>query len=193
MVLMVEQSVFRGVIDFFHRLGIYDVVLPFLLVFAMVFAVFEKTKVFGTEKVNGVEYAKKNINAMVAFCISFMVVASSQLVSVINEALPNVVILIIMSVMFLVLVGTFYHEKEDFKLGKNAKTLFMVLMFIGILLIFANAIKIESGESWLQVILDYLFNYWDTTVVASVVLLIVVLGFMWYVTYTPKSSSKKED
>ena len=47
---MVEQSVFRGIIEFFEKIGIYDVVLPFLLVFTIVFAILEKTKVFGTLK-----------------------------------------------------------------------------------------------------------------------------------------------
>ena len=38
-------SAFRDVINFFGEIGLYDVVLPFLLVFAIVFAILEKTKV----------------------------------------------------------------------------------------------------------------------------------------------------
>ena len=68
---MVEETVFRGIIGFLEQIGIYDVILPFLLVFTIIFAILEKTKVLGTETIEGKRYTKKNINAMVAFVISF--------------------------------------------------------------------------------------------------------------------------
>ena len=42
-------SPFRTGIDFLDKLGVYEVLLPFLLIFTIVFAILEKTKVFGTE------------------------------------------------------------------------------------------------------------------------------------------------
>ena len=44
---------FREVIEFFDSIGLFDVVLPFLLVFTIVFAILEKTKVLGTEDIEG--------------------------------------------------------------------------------------------------------------------------------------------
>ena len=106
-----EVSTFRGVIEFFLDLGIYDVILPFLLVFTIVFAILEKTKVLGTEKVEGEEYPKKNLNAMTAFVVAFLVVLSARLVSLINEAMANVVILMLVAVCFLILIGVFYGKE----------------------------------------------------------------------------------
>ena len=100
---MVEETVFRGVIEFFGELGIYDVVLPFLLVFTIVFAILEKTRVLGTEEINGKKYSKKNLNAIASFVIAFLVVASTKLVAVINQALANIVLLLLLVVFFLVL------------------------------------------------------------------------------------------
>ena len=37
-------SSFRSAIDFFGQVGVYDVILPFLLVFTIMFAILEKTK-----------------------------------------------------------------------------------------------------------------------------------------------------
>ena len=88
------MSVFRESLVFFDQVGLYDVVLPFLLVFTLVFGVLEKSKIFGTEKTadgkNG-PYSRKNLNAMVAFCTAFFVVASAQLVSLnpIRETLED--------------------------------------------------------------------------------------------------------
>jgi len=46
-------SPFRNTLDFFDNIGIFDVVLPFLLVFTIVFALLERTKVFGVEEIEG--------------------------------------------------------------------------------------------------------------------------------------------
>jgi len=56
-------SAFRGVVDFFGEIGLFDVVLPFLLVFTVVFAILEKTKVFGIEEIEGKKYTRKNLNS----------------------------------------------------------------------------------------------------------------------------------
>ena len=61
---MVEESIFRGVIDFLAKIGVYDIILPFLLVFTIMFAILEKTKVLGVENVGGNETTKKNLNSM---------------------------------------------------------------------------------------------------------------------------------
>lgn len=186
--LMADQPVFRGVIDFFNQIGIYDVVLPFLLIFTIIFAVLEKTKIFGMEHVGKEEYTKKNLNAIAAFVIAFLFVASSRLVAVVNQAMANVVLLIVVSVSFLMLIGSFFSYKEETFLEKGPwRTSFMVLMTIGVLLIFMHAL------GWLEPFWDYLLQYWDTSVVGSIVLLIVIVIFMWFVTSgkAPKAEKKE--
>jgi len=192
---MVEQSVFRGTIDFFGKLGIYDVILPFLLVFTIVFAILEKTKVFGLEEIEGKKYPKKNLDAMVAFVIAFFVVASSQLVESITQISSQVVILLLLSVFFLILVGSFARETEEgFFLPGGLNTTFMVIMFVGIVGIFLNAIKTESGQTWLSFIMDFISTKWNTDWVASLILIGVIIGFMAYVmgSNNPKKEKKKE-
>ena len=58
---MAEESLFRGVLSFFNDIGIYDVILPFLLIFTIVFAILEKTKVLGVEEIEGKKYTKKSL------------------------------------------------------------------------------------------------------------------------------------
>ena len=179
------QSGFRGIIEFFGDIGIYDVVLPFLLVFAIVFAILEKTKIFGVDEIEGKEYSKKNINSIVAFVMAFLVIASSQLVATINEALANVVLLLILSVCFLMLVGSFYHHSEKVMLeGKWRKT-FMGIMFVGIFLIFLNAIKIEGKTSVIMWVYQWLSTHWTTNFGASVLFLVIIIFFMLYATKDP--------
>ena len=49
------MSVFGDSINFLVKLGVYDIILPFLLVFVLVFALLEKTKILGTDKVKNKE------------------------------------------------------------------------------------------------------------------------------------------
>ncbi len=185
-------SVFRGTLDFMNQLGVYDVVLPYLLIFTIVFAILEKTKVFGVEEISGVKYTKKNLNAMVAFVIAFFVVASSKLVEIITKVSSNIVIVLIGVVLFLMVYGTFQEETEKgVFLSKGWNRVFAIMVFTIMIVIFLDAIK-TGEESWLQTILNWVSQFWDNTAVASVILIIVIVGMMFYVINAgPKKDEKK--
>ena len=197
---MVEASGFRGVIEFLGDLGVYDIILPFLLVFTIVFAILEKTKILGVEKIDGRELTKKNLNSMVAFIMSFLVIASTQLVSVINEVMANVVLLLILAICFLMLVGVFFSDQEFVGIDKipGWTKAFIIFMFIGVVAIFMNAIKIETnpGESYsvLEIIFS-VFQNWDAQWATSIIFLLVISGFMFYIIKDPntKEEKKKEE
>ncbi|MBR9683222.1 hypothetical protein GOV03_01660 [Candidatus Woesearchaeota archaeon] len=182
---MVEENVFRSAITFLDKLGVYDVILPFLLIFTIMFAILEKTKVLGVEKIDGKDLTKKNLNAMVAFVVSFLVIASTELVGVINETMSHVVLLLILVVSFMLLVGVFFGSKEfTLESYPGWTKFFMVLMFMGIVVIFLNALD------WLQYI-AFLFVNWNAEWAATIILFIIVIGFMWFITTEPKI--KKEE
>lgn len=189
---MAEVSTFREILIFFDKIGIYDVVLPFLLVFTIVFAIFEKTKVLGMEEVEGKKYTKKNLNAMVAFVISFLVIASSKLVELITQVSSQMVVLLMLSIFFLLLVGSFYKEGEGVFLEGGWKTLFMIIMFIGIVAIFLEAIQTKEGQPWLEWFWEYISAHWTSTGVASIILMVVIIIFMVYITKSPKTEVKTE-
>lgn len=189
---MAEASTFRGTLIFFDKLGIYDVILPFLLVFTIMFAILEKTKVFGIESVEGEKIPKKNINAMVSFVIAFITVASSKIVAIINQTAAHIVILLLVSVFFLILVGSFWKEGEGAVfLEKPWYKIFMVIMFIGVILIFLNAITYQ-GTSWLWILLSWIGSINNSEIVSSIILILVALFFIWFVTRTSKPSSEKK-
>lgn len=179
-----EQSTFRGIIEFFARLGVYDVVLPFLLVFTIVFAILEKTKLFGTEPAGGQEYTRKNLNALTAFVIAFLVVASSRLVAAINEGLARVMLLMVFVVSFMLLMGVFYHHTEKVFLEGAWRKFFMVLMFIGVVLIFAQSVRLDNGMGALEYGWYYVVNNFamGSVVLDAIIFLAIIIGFMFFIT-----------
>ena len=180
-------SALGNVIVFFDRIGIYDVVLPFLLVFTIMFAIFERSNILGKDK--------QNLNAMAAFVIAFLVVASSQLVQTITQISSQVVVLVMMSVFFVIMVGVFSKEGEVGKEGLKDgtwKTIFYTINGVGLLLIFLNAVKTDSGKTWLVVLVDWLNQFWTSAAVASVILVIVIILFIGWV-IKPSEEPKKEE
>lgn len=188
------MTVFRESIDFLVRLGIYDVVLPFLLVFTIVFAILEKTKIMGTEKDSkDRELTKRNLNSMIAFVMAFFVIASTQLVAVINKTVSQIFLLLLLIICFMMLAGAFHGQtKEGFFLNKKDHpfyySIFMIIVFVSIIMIFLNAL------GWLDIIYGFLKDNWNKSYVAAVIFIGVCIGFMAYIMKEPKSKSedKKE-
>ncbi len=170
-------------VQFFKDFGLFDVVLPFLLVFSVVYALLEKSRVLGVEKIGGTDHPRRNLNAIVAFVVGLLVVATNKIVTAINLALPNVVLLLVAIVMFLMLIGTFYKTGEFEFATQHSWAIkgFMGLIFIGIVLIFANSIMVDSTRSWLDVAFTYLTENFSSTIVTSAIFLIVALGAVYYI------------
>ena len=193
---MAQQSLLGGVIGFLDRIGVYDVVLPFLLVFTIVFAILEKTKVLGTEHFKGEHYTKKNLNSMVAFVTAFFVIASAKLVEIVTHVTSQMVILLLFSILFLILIGSFYKEGEAVALEGGWRQPFMWFMLVGLILIFLNAITHDTPVgriTWLEFILGYLARAWTSAEVASVLFLVFIVAFMAWVTAEPTPKPKPEE
>ncbi|MBW3018740.1 hypothetical protein KY329_00965 [Candidatus Woesearchaeota archaeon] len=188
------ETTLGNVLEFFRALGVYDIILPFILTFTIVFAILERTRVFGTEKIGETEVTKKNLNAMVAFVLAFLVVASSKLVATITAVSSEVIVLLLLSVFFLMLVGTFHGEdelKQGMKLENPWKAIFFAIMFIGIAAIFLDAIKTEAGNSWLEVAIGVLLQAGSSTGIAAILLLIVMIAIVVFITWPKKSGGSK--
>ena len=177
----------RNALDFFSSIGVFDVVLPFMLVFSIVFAIFEKTKVLGMEEIDGHKYTRKNLNAIAAFTISFMVIASSQLVEIITNVSSKSVIVLFASVLFLLLIGSFYKEGEPVFLDGGWKIAFTIIIFISIIGIFLDSVKTKDGTTWLDE-LGKVSSSSNNEVTATIILLAIVVAFVMFAT---KDSSSK--
>ena len=160
-------STLSNAIDFFRAFGFFDIILPFLLVFTIVFAILEKTKILGEDR--------SNLNAMVAFVIGLLFVGAIGLVSIIDQALPNVALFLIVILSFLMLFGAFVgadgikFENTWYKGGA------LFIVFIAVLAIFLDAL------GWLNWILNYVNSSWDKTVIPTAIFFLIVLGAIWYV------------
>ena len=182
-------------VNFLKDFGFFDIVLPFLLVFTIVFAILEKTMILGKEKIGSEEKPKKNLNSMVAFAIALFVVAASNIVAVLQESLPMITLVLIILISLMLLVGSFVGNEEfSFKNDKFMKGFLVFLVIIGVAGIFMSAIKTDSGDSVLKVVIDYIKENWFTGPLFSglVFLVIIVLVILYVLDAFPSFGSESK-
>ncbi|MEK6964229.1 MAG: hypothetical protein AABX70_07425 [Nanoarchaeota archaeon] len=113
---------FRGAMAYLADIGVADVLLPFIIVFTITFAILQKIKVFGTPEQGGKKY-----NTMVALVLGLAIVIphvlgsypeGSDLVVIMNSFLPGVSIFAVLIVMVMLIVGVFgYGFKMESAFG----------------------------------------------------------------------------
>lgn len=179
-------------IEFLNELGVYEVILPFLLVFTLMFALLEKTRVLGTEKIkiDGEihDVTRKNLNSMISLVIGFFVVASGQLVAIISEVLARMVVFIVIFFIFALTIGAFRRQTDEgFEVGKPWLIIFSVSAFIALLFIFLDAVNV------LDQAVDILVNLYNNDILLSLVMLAVLFGIVLFITAKPRGSTGEKD
>lgn len=159
-------------IDFLTAFGFFDVVLPFLLVFTVTFGVLEKSNLFGV--------GKKNLNAMIAFSVGFLVVAATQITAAIQASIPQVAFMLIILISLLMLVGSLMGPQVaglDFwsTLHKYVKWPMGIIIGVSILAIFFSSV------GWLEPLMDFFRVNISNPALSSIIFLVVVGGIIYYI------------
>lgn len=97
--MVFEEINFEQVIVDLESAGVYQVVLPFILIFTLIFAVLQKVKLFGPNS--------KNINVVLAILIAFFTIRAAPVVQLINQFLPKVSAIVLVLMMLLLVLGIF--------------------------------------------------------------------------------------
>lgn len=93
--------------DFVSQLenfGVFEYILPFLLVFAVLFGIMEKVKIFGD---------KTNLNVIISFIISLIIVINTEVVTIMNLYLSKMALFIIVVMVLLLAFGIFSSGKPQ--------------------------------------------------------------------------------
>lgn len=152
------MAVLEEGIKFLEQMGVWDVVVPFILVFTLIYAVLDRTKVFGTEGGK----PKHRINAMFALVIAFIVLISVNVLNVINIIAQYMVIAVIAMMCFAVLLGI---------LGvKEIKT--NIVMAIGLILVGGLALYLLGYFNVLS--MQALRTFLEGPIIAVVIMILLL-------------------
>jgi len=158
---------FENLAGSLERLGFVDVLLPFLLIFTIIFSVLEKTKILGE--------GKRNMNVGISFIFALLVVvphvtgnfpAGYDPVAIINAALPSVSLVAVAVIALMILIGLFAHDRVMF--GMTAPGWVGLFSIVTLVFIFGSA-----AGWWNQGVLSWLEGIFGSDIVAIVIMLLV--------------------
>jgi amino acid transporter len=125
-----------------------DYILPFLLIFALVFGVLEKTKLLGE--------GKKQVNAIISFVMAMIFVSVLYPKQIVSNMVLFLAVSLVVVLVFLMLYGLVVADKkEGLKVETWMKWVFGILAGVAVIIavIWASGIQIETlnllfGQSW---------------------------------------------
>jgi len=176
----------QEIVIYLQNVGVADVLLPFILVFTLVFAILEKVKVLGEKG--------KRYNVMVALVIGLAVVIPHVLspspfdaVSIMNKAFPSVSIFVVAILALFILIGLW--SSKSLKWGASAKGWLTIIAFIIVAGIFTYA-----AGWWGQGTLPNWLNFMnDSGTIALIVIVIVFVLLIAYITGGGKDETSREE
>lgn len=136
-----------NVLTLLTQFGFFRVVLPFLLIFALVYAILMKTGILGTPDKSWV----KGTSAVISMAVAFFVISSTPVVSLLMTLVPQASFILVIA-LFLLMIVTFVLP-ENYLTGKIDRKWFipiviiLIIVFLGIIGSATPDIPFLSGMS----------------------------------------------
>ena len=151
-----------------------ELVLPFLLVFTIVFAILQKTKVLGD--------GKKQIDAIVALVVGLIAISFGYATGIIISLIPFLAVSAVIILVFMMLYGMVYKD-GNFEMSKGLRITFGIVIGIAVIIV----VLVATGF-W-----DYLYNLFflggeGDSIISNIIFLVVVIVAIAAVIFPGKKS-----
>jgi hypothetical protein len=179
---------FDSFIMYLDAWGVTDVLLPFILVFTIVFATLQKTKILGEDK--------KQFNVIVSLVMGLGVVIphitgnyplTFDPVLMINRALPHISIILVAIIMLLLIVGVFGNEIEIG--GTSLAGWIVIFAIVAVVLIFGS----DPQIGWFSIPWLASFLLINPEIQALVVMILVFGAIIWFITKEDKKEKSDKE
>lgn len=143
---------------YWEQLGVFSYVLPFLLIFAIVFGILTKIQVFGD---------KRGINAVIALVVGLLALQYDLVPIFFSEIFPRLGVALSILLSLIILVGLFFSSKDN-------KVINYILLAVSVIIFLAVLIKTTGA-------LGFYSAYWWYINWPSILIGIVVIGIFFAV------------
>lgn len=149
-----------------------ELVLPFLLIFTLIFAILEKTKILGDDK--------KQINAIISLVIGIIFISFTKYVGLTTNLIGIMVVVAVVILIFMMLFSFASGDKE-LKMPSGLKITFGIL----IALVIVISLLVFTGY-WDKIISSVTSG---SGIVANIVFIIIIIAAVAIVLWSGKKSS----
>ncbi|MFQ5474276.1 MAG: hypothetical protein ACE5DM_00400 [Candidatus Nanoarchaeia archaeon] len=172
---------FQDLIIRLDSIGLYEVMLPFFLIFVLVFAVLQKSRILGDDPIKTKAY-----NVVVALIIGAMVVvphvlglypANADVVLIMNKALPNIALVLVAILAVFLIIGLF---------GGRAAWVGMFTGWVAIVAFILVVYIFGRAAGWFEGSLpNWLWWLGDPDTQALLIVFAVFALVIWFITKEP--------
>lgn len=169
MIFQVGPMMFQNAIGYLDQMGLRDVILPFILVFGVLFGILQRVKIFGSDP------GSKKFNVIISLVIGLMVVvphvmgaypSGTDVVVIMNQLLPEIALLLLVLLMVMVMTGLL--GGKDYK-GSMFSGIVAIIALIGFAIILYTTFY-QSGS------LPYWLYFLDDPNFQSTILFLIIFG-----------------
>ena len=152
------------------------IIYPFLLIFTLVFAILQKSKILGEDK--------KQIDALVSLSIALIAVSFSWATGIIVQLMPFLAVSVIIILVFMILYGFVASTNEK---GLELPKWVVWGFFILIVLVIIIVVLVVTGQ-W-----DYVYNSLfvagqPSNILSNIFLLLIIISALIVVLLSGKKS-----
>ncbi|MBU0579511.1 MAG: hypothetical protein ABH824_02975 [Nanoarchaeota archaeon] len=168
---------FSTLVQYFQSYGVVDFLLPFILVFTLIYAVTANMPLFKDHK---------NFRVIIALVLGLLFVIPHMIgtyplgydpVQVMNDSLPSISLVAVAAMMLLLLLGIFGKG-----FSQSASPLIALTAVGFVIYIFGSSLNLWAAP--------YDVFYWWTSDVTELMLIILVFGLIvWFITKEPGKGS----
>ncbi len=139
-----------------------DYVLPFILVFTLIFAILQKTQLLGE--------GKKQINSMIGFVVGLILISFPFARDIVVKLMPFLAVSAVILLVFMLLYGFIMGKKDGDVLHKGVK------IALGIILGLALITVLLFISGYWEPVWDLMFNQEGSSQIWINILLIVIIA-----------------
>ncbi|MFH1589516.1 MAG: hypothetical protein ABIB43_03035 [archaeon] len=172
---------FEYMIRSLEQMGVVDVILPFIIIFAVVFAALQKSKILGKDS--------RKFNIVISLVMGMAVVVphvlgtyplNADVVDIMNRALPNVSLIAVAIIMVMLLLGIIGGDINFAGTSLGGIAIFVSIAAVVVIFLAAGNV-FTNLPRWLYWVRD--------TQVKELVLVILVFGIIiWFITKEDKTN-----
>lgn len=107
-----------------------DYIFPFVLVFTLIFAILQKTKLLGDES--------KQTNLLISLVSGFILIAFSYARYIVVSLIPFFAVVAVILLVFMLLYGFIVGKKDGDVLGKGWKNTLIIILVIALVIFLLN-------------------------------------------------------
>jgi len=176
-------TVYEGIISILETFGFFNIILPWMLTYTLIYGILLRTKVFGDPfSIANPNEARtaRSISSVVAFSIATILIGSTSVVLRIREVLPLIILLIIIIFTLILALATIYLPTGKIE-EKYIKwiALFGIILFV---LLMLSIFGLFSGSGF------SLMGY--ENIIAAFGYLLVFVFVIWLLTKAPSGTKE---